>query len=425
MRTGKLWGKGLGRWCKKCEAWKPPRCHHCRKCGRCVLRMDHHCPWTNNCVGYQNLPHFLRFLCYATYTTLYLEYHLIKICLELWDLPSNYSPQISTLTYLIITIFANTLTAFSLTLLTLRTLHSTAEGTTTIEEWEKARHASLVRRKVVKRVVFPWDIGIWENLIEAMGGGSWWVWWWVGARTRKVWKKGMGKRGKNGSGSRNGREWDWESDGGGGVRWEVNGFEDPSTPWPPHDPERQPAAFNSRRLSPANAKPTTALDDKEYVAAFRERQKADLKRWSKNGGEENDESNYNENGEDEVPEKLKPKAVSEWDGVWRNEDGATLADYGVDEDAEGGMEAEDERVLKAYGAGTVRVYPNMVAPDGYARVKERGNGKGKANANAGWGTGYDDEEVSLAELMKRRGHAEKETSDAFGAGAPSLDVFSG
>jgi len=43
VKAGKLWGKGVGRWCKKCGAWKPPRCHHCRKCGRCVLRMDHHC----------------------------------------------------------------------------------------------------------------------------------------------------------------------------------------------------------------------------------------------------------------------------------------------------------------------------------------------------------------------------------------------
>lgn len=23
-----------GRWCKKCEAVKPPRAHHCRQCGR-------------------------------------------------------------------------------------------------------------------------------------------------------------------------------------------------------------------------------------------------------------------------------------------------------------------------------------------------------------------------------------------------------
>ena len=77
----------------------------------------------------------------------------------------------------------------------------------------------------MKRVVFPWDIGIWENLVEAMGGGRWWMWWWVGARTRKVWKKGVVEGGKNGSGSINGGAWNWERDGGGVVRWEVNGFE--------------------------------------------------------------------------------------------------------------------------------------------------------------------------------------------------------
>lgn len=33
------------RWCRKCEAVKPPRAHHCSLCGTCVLKMDHHCPW--------------------------------------------------------------------------------------------------------------------------------------------------------------------------------------------------------------------------------------------------------------------------------------------------------------------------------------------------------------------------------------------
>jgi ribosomal protein L40E len=33
------------RFCQKCQCYKPPRAHHCRVCGRCVLRMDHHCPW--------------------------------------------------------------------------------------------------------------------------------------------------------------------------------------------------------------------------------------------------------------------------------------------------------------------------------------------------------------------------------------------
>ncbi|XP_042031238.1 probable protein S-acyltransferase 16 [Salvia splendens] len=44
------------RYCQKCSHYKPPRAHHCRICNtnRCVLRMDHHCIWMNNCVGHGN-----------------------------------------------------------------------------------------------------------------------------------------------------------------------------------------------------------------------------------------------------------------------------------------------------------------------------------------------------------------------------------
>lgn len=34
--------------------------------GRCVLKMDHHCPWINNCVGWGNHAHFIFFLMFAT-----------------------------------------------------------------------------------------------------------------------------------------------------------------------------------------------------------------------------------------------------------------------------------------------------------------------------------------------------------------------
>lgn len=59
------------RYCDKCCIYKPPRTHHCRVCKRCVLKMDHHCVWINNCVGYVNYKPFIIFVFHAAIGSIY------------------------------------------------------------------------------------------------------------------------------------------------------------------------------------------------------------------------------------------------------------------------------------------------------------------------------------------------------------------
>lgn len=63
---------GNRRHCKWCSKFKPDRCHHCRVCRSCILKMDHHCPWIYNCVGFRNYKYFLLFVFYSAICTTYI-----------------------------------------------------------------------------------------------------------------------------------------------------------------------------------------------------------------------------------------------------------------------------------------------------------------------------------------------------------------
>ncbi|KAH7029506.1 DHHC palmitoyltransferase-domain-containing protein [Microdochium trichocladiopsis] len=70
-----------GQVCKTCLLLKPARSKHCSVCKRCVARMDHHCVFINNCVGYANQHYFLLLLLTTAWLTTYgavLGFNLVR-----------------------------------------------------------------------------------------------------------------------------------------------------------------------------------------------------------------------------------------------------------------------------------------------------------------------------------------------------------
>ncbi|KAK4629006.1 Palmitoyltransferase pfa4 [Fulvia fulva] len=349
------------RWCRKCEAFKPPRAHHCKTCKRCVAKMDHHCVWTGrqrglfickrqvtslsaNCVSHVTIPHFIRFLCYTVVSMTYLEYFLYVRAALLWEkraLPSYLGPSAFQLGHLFALVGINSLILFALTLLLIRTLWSLAVNTWTIEGWEIERHHTLLRRarvlggylegpdgiKVrIDHQEFPWDVGIWTNICQGMGTSNPLAWLWPFAQSPS---------------------------GESGLSYPHNEIDDPSKPWPPPDPDRlfrvprrtfkgdgftKPWDMNEfRKRQEADTARYADVHD-EYVVrrkTFHERLEEAQRQSSRSHHEENDEDAVEDDSEPEPEEpRGRPSKKDEGEESWRNKEGERLADFGVDEDAE-------------------------------------------------------------------------------------------
>ena len=101
------------RYCEKCVHIKPDRCHHCSVCGVCVTKMDHHCPWVNNCVGFSNYKFFILFLGYAFIYCIFIALSSLPYFIQFWKvtyiLPPDSLPHWFGSLHLIILFFQNEL----------------------------------------------------------------------------------------------------------------------------------------------------------------------------------------------------------------------------------------------------------------------------------------------------------------------------
>ena len=149
--------------CGYCIRWKPERCHHCRKCNKCVLKMDHHCPWLVNCVGFNNYKYFVLSIIYGSVNTILITLTYSEYVIAI-NLSTTYS--ISFCVWNTFAFMCNfLLMCFSCYLLCVH-IKRVLLNITSIEHAEKVK-SSFEGSSITKDVNY--NKGIYLNIIEVFG----------------------------------------------------------------------------------------------------------------------------------------------------------------------------------------------------------------------------------------------------------------
>ncbi|KAI8823062.1 DHHC palmitoyltransferase-domain-containing protein [Fimicolochytrium jonesii] len=164
---------GAPRFCTKCNNWKPDRSHHCSICERCVLKLDHHCPWINNCVGFANYKYFYLFILYTFLYCIFIFTTMAVSLVNREDLIQGLVGIGFQNTFLLIVSGV-----FALCLLAFVGVHTglLVDNRSTIESLEGARRVRLedgTTRLAKEKHLF--DMGYKKNFIEVFGP-RWELW---------------------------------------------------------------------------------------------------------------------------------------------------------------------------------------------------------------------------------------------------------
>ncbi|KAL2084619.1 hypothetical protein ACEWY4_020137 [Coilia grayii] len=126
--------------CPKCCSIKPDRAHHCSVCKRCIRKMDHHCPWVNNCVGENNQKYFVLFTMYIALISLHslmmVVLHFLYCFEDDWTKCSTFSPP-ATVILLILLCFEGLLFLIFTSVMFGTQVHSICTDETGIEQLKK------------------------------------------------------------------------------------------------------------------------------------------------------------------------------------------------------------------------------------------------------------------------------------------------
>ncbi|KAG2375116.1 hypothetical protein C9374_010120 [Naegleria lovaniensis] len=164
-QTSELNSRGQIRICERCWIRKPDRAHHCRQLNCCVLRMDHFCPWFNNCIGFYNHKYFFLFLVWISIGGLFAVLTMSKTLFNALKLQGTAKYAVISILQLnqIWIYIISFCFGFAMLFFAGYHLKLILFNTTTIESMEKER------RLYDQHKCHPYDIGVLNNVKSILG----------------------------------------------------------------------------------------------------------------------------------------------------------------------------------------------------------------------------------------------------------------
>lgn len=149
--------------CRYCQIYVPLRASHCLICKKCIIRKDHHCPWTNNCIGRDNHLYFFIFTLFA------LILDIVPFFDALYHLIFNYLKIVKSKGFIliilcyIILMFATSFAACFISNLVYQNFLSIIKNSTL---WERKKRDRITYLRDIPSDQSPFDKGIVKNIIE-------------------------------------------------------------------------------------------------------------------------------------------------------------------------------------------------------------------------------------------------------------------
>jgi len=158
---------------KECKnPFKPLDAHHCSICKRCIVKMDHHCPWVNNCIGANNQKFFVLFCGYTFCSCLYalglIIYRAIYCSSNGWTGCDGFLAHTG---LIIVVVFVSLLFGLLTILIFSDQMYSVSRGDTQIDRLKGRRVSDPPQN--------------FRASLQTLCGGEFSIWWFIPTRPRQ------------------------------------------------------------------------------------------------------------------------------------------------------------------------------------------------------------------------------------------------